>query len=135
MQEYEQNSHVIKEAQKATRDARKERDYYKGLAGMYQLTYEDDTAILEAEMILQGIFVELQSDLLKYKIKNGSDERVASSQKRLTLMANQLRIITHIQSNNYILKTKLREMEVKDHLQFEQIKELQHKLALKGIDL
>lgn len=128
MQELEHQSQIIKDAHKATKEARKERDHYKGLAGMYQLTYDSDTQLMECEMILQGIYVELQSDLLQFQIKNGNNNRVKKSQARLDMMRNQIIIMSAIQTTNFILKAKLREMEKRDHLQWEEICELKNRL-------
>jgi capsule polysaccharide export protein KpsE/RkpR len=128
--ELESEKQIIKDAHKITREARKERDYYKGLAGMYQLTYDDDTAIHQAIIILQGIWVELQGDLLQFKIKNGLSDRVNKSQARLNLMGNQFKILSAIQTSNIALKANLRDAEAKIYLQHCQIKDLKNQLQL-----
>lgn len=121
---------ALKEAHKATRQARKELDYYKGLAGMYQLTYDDDTVIHSVIMILQGIYVELQSDLLQFKVKNGNNERVQKSQSRLSLLADQLSKLSKIQTDNVNLKATIRDLQSKNHLQFCEINDLNKRLQL-----
>jgi len=128
--EVETQSGAIKEAHKLTREARKDRDHYKGLSGMYQLTYDDDTAVHAAIIILQGIYVELQSDLLQFKQKNGNSDRVEKSQKRLCLLDSQLDILAKIQTSNISLKQSLRDAETKIHLQFTEINDLKRRLQL-----
>lgn len=128
--EIETQAQAVKDANKSTRDARKERDYYKGLAGMYQLTYDDDTAVSDAVITLQGIYVELQSDLLQFKVKNGNSERVEKSQKRLSLMLDSIDILSKIQTSNIALKSHLRNLERRNHLQFTEISDLKRQLLL-----
>lgn len=128
--ELDSNVQVIKEAHKLTREARKDRDYYKGLAGMYQLTYDDDMQVHQCIMLLQGIYVELQSDLLQFKQKNGHSDRVSKSQRRLDLLHDQLDTLSKIQTSNVILKNTVRTLEAKNHLQWCEINDLKSQLQL-----
>lgn len=124
------NKYTLKQANSAAREARKERDYYKGLSGMYQLTYDDDTAVHSALIILQGIYVELQSDLLQYKQKNGNSDRVEKSQTRINLLREQIDFLSKLQTSNISLKAHLKRLEQKNYMQYCQINDLQQQLIL-----
>lgn len=126
--EIEQNSQVVKDAHKQTREARKEREYYKGLAGMYQLTYDDDTIVSKSLILLMGVYVELKSDLLQFEIKNGRTDRVKKAQSRLNILQEQIDILNKIQTNNIALKATIKRLEETNHLQWVENCELKNRL-------
>lgn len=77
--------------------------HYKDLSEIWHHHYDDQTQISQSLMILQGILVEMHSDMIQFEIKNGSD-KTEKPKARLELITHHINNISRIQADNYSLK-------------------------------
>lgn len=120
----------IKDAHKQTREARAQTQYYKGLAGSYQLLYDKDTEAWKAITTIEGITYELLQELTEFAEKHGYTDRVKRSLSRLLLFDEQISTLSKIQLDSYNLRNTLRNERVEAHNLRQEIAHLKTVLQL-----
>jgi len=121
---------VIRDAHKATKDARLESRYYQSLAGSYQLLYNKDTEAWKAITTIEGITYELLQELTEYAEKNGYTERVKKSLSRLMLFEANIGTLSKIQLDNFNLSNTLRNERIENGKLRQEITDLNRRLQL-----
>jgi len=124
------NQDAIKAANAAARTAKQDVDYYKGLAGMYQLVYDSQIEVSDAIMTMKGIWVEMRSDIMKHEQSKGESEHTIRAKKRLDTLMAQFERVAKVQSDSYTLKQTVTKQEKKLHLQWTEINDLKRRLQL-----
>lgn len=96
--------------------------HYKKLSEVYQFAYDDQIRVSKAIMVLQGVFTEMYSELIKFQQKGGNNP---NAENRLNTAIEQLQIISSIQTENFILKQNNKQLSLSNSKLTEKINQLE----------
>lgn len=103
---------MSKEDNDKLKQLRDEKSYYKGLSELYYYRAADELKLTHSIMIMQGCVMEMQSDLIAYKILHGETESFNKSWSRLEIFLNELSKLSAVQSENYILRKLVKDQRI-----------------------
>jgi serine phosphatase RsbU (regulator of sigma subunit) len=84
-------------------------EHYQALAEVYMSAYEDETKLSKRILTAMGVIVSMHSELLSYRLKNASNEKVKKQEERLMLLEGILSEFSTIADRNWQLRHLLQQ--------------------------
>ena len=78
--------------------------HYQSLAEVYMSAYEDETRLSKRILTAMGVIVSMHSELLSYRLKNTSNEKVKKQEERLMLLEVIISEFSTIADRNWQLR-------------------------------
>ena len=87
--------------------------YYRSLSDVYITAYEDHISPSKRILTAMGVIVSMHSELLSYRAKNSSNEKVKKQEERLMLLETIVAEFSVIADRNYQMRYLMQQRDKK----------------------
>lgn len=102
--------------------------HYQSLAEVYMSAYEDETRLSKRILTAMGVIVSMHSELLSYRLKNTSNEKVKKQEERLMLLEEVISDFSVISDRNFQLRHLIAKKDKEAAEMMKQLQELTDKI-------